>query len=259
MPARRANAGLLGGAVVLACFAGLAWLERRRPLRRRVQPVLPRTLRNLAMGVLSAATVAAIEAPLAQRAARIGADRDWGLVRRVPLPAGARTALSLVLLDYSLYVWHVLLHRLPLLWSAHRIHHLDRDLDASTALRFHVAELLLSVPWRVGQVIAIGVPGEVLTLWGRLTLLSVMFHHSNLRLTPRAERRLSRWVVTPHLHGIHHSERREEHDRNFSSGLAVWDMLHGTRRDDVPQDCILIGLPLATDENRPEGPPPGRV
>ena len=145
-------------------------------------------------------------------------------------------------MDYTLYWWHVLLHRVPALWRLHEPHHADRDLDASTALRFHVAEFLASVPWRCAQVVLIGVDARTLALWQRLTLLEVLFHHSNVRLPRDIERRLSTLVVTPRLHGLHHSIVRDERDSNYSSGLAVWDRLHGTA-DLNFQRSVIIGLP----------------
>jgi sterol desaturase/sphingolipid hydroxylase (fatty acid hydroxylase superfamily) len=118
----------------------------------------------------------------------------------------------------------------------------DLDLDASTAVRFHFGELSLSTPWRAAQVRLIGVRPDVLHTWQRLLLLSILFHHSNLRLPRTFERLLSWIVVTPRLHGIHHSAQRDEMNTNWSSGLAIWDRLHGTFRDDVPQSAIRIGV-----------------
>jgi sterol desaturase/sphingolipid hydroxylase (fatty acid hydroxylase superfamily) len=226
----------------VATFGALLWLEHRHPLRRRVLPQAPRVARNLAIGALGAASVAAVEGPLATRAARLTEERELGIVPRLVQSRVARRALALLLLDYTLYAWHVLLHRVPLLWKAHQVHHADFDLDVSTAARFHAAELLMSVPWRLVQIVLIGVPRTTLRLWGTLTLASVMFHHSNLRLPAGFERWLRLAIVTPRMHGIHHSMRRDERNSNFSSGLALWDALHGTGRHDVPQDAITIGL-----------------
>ncbi len=116
-------------------------------------------------------------------------------------------------------------------------------MDASTALRFHFAELALSVPWRAGQVMVIGVSPFAFSLWQTLLFLSIMFHHSNVRLPIEVERALNRIIVTPRMHGIHHSTVRAETDSNWSSGLTVWDYLHGTLRLNVPQDEIDIGVP----------------
>lgn len=219
------------------------WLERRRPLRRRVEPARQRTWRNFAIAAVAAAAVRALEAPLVQPVARRAEERGWGLAPRLSRSPGLRRLIALVLLDYTLYLWHVLLHRVPLLWNAHLVHHADLDLDASTAVRFHAVELLMSLPWRLGQIVCIGVPRRTLALWTQLTLVEVMFHHANLRLPLGLERWLSRCIVTPRLHGIHHSVRADERDSNFSSGLALWDHLHGTGRRDVPQERITIGLP----------------
>ena len=118
----------------------------------------------------------------------------------------------------------------------------DLDLDASTAIRFHFAELALSAPWRAAQVRLIGVRPEVLHAWQDMVLAMIIFHHSNLRLPAWCERLLSAVIVTPRLHGIHHSSRGDEMNSNWSSGLAVWDTLHGTRRTDVAQDTLRIGV-----------------
>jgi sterol desaturase/sphingolipid hydroxylase (fatty acid hydroxylase superfamily) len=131
----------------------------------------------------------------------------------------------------------------PFLWRFHLPHHIDLDLDASTALRFHFGELTLSVAWRAVQVVLIGASPRALSVWQTFTLVEILFHHSNVELPEGAERWLSRLVVTPRLHGIHHSAREDETNSNWSSGLTVWDWLHGTLRRDVPQDEITVGVP----------------
>lgn len=113
---------------------------------------------------------------------------------------------------------------------------------ATTALRFHFAEFVASIPWRCAQIGLIGVSPRALSLWQRLTTLEVVFHHSNLRLPLAVERALARLVVTPRMHGIHHSMVCDERDSNFSTGLAVWDRLHGTGRFDLSRQPI-IGVP----------------
>ena len=153
----------------------------------------------------------------------------------------------MLLLDYTLYCWHVLLHRQGALWRLHEPHHLDRELDTSTAVRFHFAEFLASIPWRCAQILLIGADRRSLGLWQKLTLAAVFFHHSNVRLPLAIERRLSTCIVTPRLHGLHHSEAPEERDTNFSSGLSIWDTLHGTARRDFAHDDIRIGLPDEPD------------
>jgi sterol desaturase/sphingolipid hydroxylase (fatty acid hydroxylase superfamily) len=240
----------LSGTLIVGAFAALAWLERRRPLRRPVESTLVRDARNLAVAAAGAATLQVLEKPVVEPLARLVERRRWGLLQRMRLPAWAEVAAAALLMDYTLYVWHVLVHRVPFLWRFHLVHHVDLDLSASTALRFHFAELALSVPWRAAQVLLIGVSPRALSVWQTALLVSILFHHSNVRLPAALERRLVRLIVTPRMHGIHHSVVPQETDSNWSSGLTVWDWLHGTLRLDVPQAAVTIGVPAyrAADE-----------
>lgn len=229
--------------MIFGALGVLVWLERRRPLRREVEPKLTHESRNLAVAGLGAVALQLAESPIARRLSALVEQRKLGLLKPLRLPVWLETALAVALLDYTLYVWHVLTHRIPFLWRFHLVHHVDLDLDASTALRFHFGELVLSAPWRAFQVLAIGVSPLALSIWQTLLLLSILFHHSNVRLPINAERQLNRLIVTPRMHGIHHSTVREETNSNWSSGLTVWDWLHGTLRLDVPQEEITIGVP----------------
>ena len=242
MKRRRQFGSLAGGLAVAGWFGVLLWLERRSALRQEVEPKPVRDARNLAVAAAGAVVVQAVEMPIVRRLASLVERRRWGLVPRLRLPRSLETALAVVLMDYTLYLWHVLTHRVPFLWRFHQVHHMDRDLDASTALRFHFGELGISVAYRSAQVLAIGTTPRALALWQNLLMLSILFHHSNVRLPLDLERRLARIVVTPRLHGIHHSTKAEEVSSNWSSGLTVWDWLHGTLRTDVPQDEIRIGV-----------------
>ncbi|MGQ0752116.1 MAG: sterol desaturase family protein [Betaproteobacteria bacterium] len=230
-------------AVMLAFVGGLFYLERRRPLRASVDPGFERVGRNFTVGALTALALMASERPVTRRITTLVEACKCGLVPKLRLPNWLATLVTLALLDYTLYLWHILLHRLPFLWRFHLAHHVDLDLDASTALRFHFGEFVLSIPWRIGQIVLIGVTPHRLALWQRLTAAEVLFHHSNLRLPLHIEQALSRVVVTPRLHGIHHSTVADQRDSNYSSGLTVWDTIHGTLRTDVRQADITIGVP----------------
>lgn len=243
MKRRRRLRSLAGGLAIAGWFGLLLWLERRSALRQEVEPKPVRDTRNLAVAAAGAVVVQAVEMPVVKRLAALVERRRWGLVPRLGLPRSLETALAVVLMDYTLYLWHVLTHRVPFLWRFHQVHHMDRDLDASTALRFHFGELGISVSFRSAQVLVIGTTPGALALWQNLLMLSILFHHSNVRLPLGLERRLARIVVTPRLHGIHHSTKADEVSSNWSSGLTVWDWLHGTLRTDVPQDEIRIGVP----------------
>ena len=235
----RVLAPLVVGATFLACTA----LERRRPLRRTREAKWRHVSRNIVFAGAAAATVNLLERPVVEPLAKAIERRRYGLLYACRLPPALHLVLAIVLLDYTMYVWHVLVHRVPWLWRFHLVHHIDRDLDASTALRFHAGELALSVPWRAMQIAAIGVPPDALLIWQNLLLLSILFHHSNVELPIDVERFVARLVVTPRIHGIHHSIVPEETHSNWSSLLTVWDSLHGTLRLDVPQQAITIGVP----------------
>ena len=234
---------VLAPVVVGGTFLVLTALERRRPLRRVREAKWRHVSRNIVFAGAAAATVNLLERPVVEPLANVIERRRWGLLYACRLPPPLRLILAIVLLDYTMYVWHVLTHRVPWLWRFHLVHHVDRDLDASTAFRFHAGELALSVPWRAMQIAAIGVPPDALRIWQNLLLLSILFHHSNVELPIEVERLVARLVVTPRIHGIHHSSVPEETHSNWSSLLTVWDYLHGTVRLDVPQQAITIGVP----------------
>ena len=232
----------LNAMLVLGTVATVVLLELRRPLRKEKDDKLTRDARNVAFSLMAAATVALAEKPVAGPLALKVHKKRLGLLNMVRFPAWAEMLLSVVLLDYTLYIWHYLTHKAPFLWRFHRPHHVDLDLDASTALRFHAGELLLSVPWRAAQVRLIGVSPLALSIWQTLTLMEIMFHHSNIRLPFDVERRLCRVIVTPRMHGIHHSVVRKETDSNWSTIFPWPDYLHGTIRLNVPQQAINIGV-----------------
>jgi sterol desaturase/sphingolipid hydroxylase (fatty acid hydroxylase superfamily) len=232
----------LNALLVFGTAATVVLLESRRPLRRITQEKLPRDLRNAAVSVLAAATVALAEKPVVAPLALAVHRKRLGLLKLVRLPAALEILLSIVLLDYTLYFWHYLTHKIPLLWRFHKAHHVDLDMDASTALRFHFGELLLSVPWRAAQVRLLGISPLGLALWQTVTLMEIMFHHCNLRLPFPLERRLCRVIVTPRMHGIHHSVVDVETDSNWSTIFSFPDYLHGTLRLNVPQQMITIGV-----------------
>lgn len=231
----------MSGGLALVSFAALLVLERRRPLRRPTRPKARRDLRNLAVAALSAATIRTCEAPLVQPLAGLVHRRRWGLLPRLSLPAWLEVGLGVVLLDYTLWMWHVLTHRAPPLWRLHRVHHADLDMDATTALRFHFLEMLASVPWRAGQVLLVGAAPLTLSVWQTLTLVAILFHHSNVRLPLGLERRLAPLIMTPRLHGLHHSARPEERDSNWGTIFTWPDRLHGTALVDLERP-VTIGV-----------------
>jgi sterol desaturase/sphingolipid hydroxylase (fatty acid hydroxylase superfamily) len=238
-----------GGILTIATFMVLYVFERRRPLRRQTEEKEHSTIRNLAIASTAGLAVNFLEKPVTGNLTRFVERKNFGLVKILRLPKFLETILAVVLLDYTLYLWHMLTHKIPFLWRFHQIHHADLDLTASTALRFHFGEITISVLFRAGQVLLIGVSPEALNAWQSLLFLSILFHHSNVRLPKPFEEKLQKIIVTPRLHGIHHSTKPDEMNSNWSSGLTAWDFLHKTFRNDVRQEKIRIGVENYNEES----------
>jgi sterol desaturase/sphingolipid hydroxylase (fatty acid hydroxylase superfamily) len=237
-----ATASLFVAAFALASAAETVW-----PLRtRRVEPRARRAARNLSLGGVSLAVATLLQIPVLAPVAAWADSRGVGLLRVLPLPGVSRVILGVLLLDYTLWVWHWANHRVPLLWRFHLVHHVDLDMDASTALRFHFGEMALSVLYRALQVVALGVDPAALALWQGVLTASILFHHSNTRLPDSLERAIVRLVVTPRMHGIHHTAEEGRTNSNWSSLLSIWDVLHGTFRWGGPDDAV-IGVPAWQD------------
>jgi sterol desaturase/sphingolipid hydroxylase (fatty acid hydroxylase superfamily) len=235
--------GAVGRSLALGVAgAALAVGERAFPLRERVAPGARRILGNLAFGAGSGVVVNLLETPLAAILSRRALRRRGGLVFRLGLSGAAADAAAMLLLDYSMYLWHIATHQVPSMWKYHAAHHQDRDLDVTTAFRFHAGEMLLTLPLRAAQILLIGVSPRAYALWKTAFFASVLFHHSNLRLPARLERGLAWFIMTPRLHGIHHSVVETERNSNWSSGLTLWDRLHGTLLTGTAQRDLVIGL-----------------
>ncbi len=231
--------GARGLWLVAAGIAGLLAAERLWPKRVRTQAEPARSLRNAVMGAMSLAVVGAVQRPLAAPLAARVAARRQGLAQALPVPAWARDVAAMLLLDWTMYHWHVATHRVPLLWRLHLVHHSDRDMDASTALRFHAVDMAVSVPLRLAQIRLLGVSPRALAVWEGFFFASVLFHHADLELPFDAA--LARVLTTPGMHDIHHRADAGALDSNYSAGISLWDRLHGTFSDVAP--AVPIGVP----------------
>ena len=231
-------------AVVLALLiAGLWVLERRAALRRQRRPLLARLLVNAGISALAFTVAMLVVRPAALAAMAWAWNRPVGAIHVAPLPGEAQLALSFLLMDLTFYWWHVANHRIPLLWRFHNVHHIDPDLDVSTAFRFHFGEVAISAAFRVLQVSAIGLSAPMFALYEVVFQANTLFHHSNVRLPIRIERLLNLVLVTPRMHGIHHSQVRDETNSNYSVVFSWWDRLHRTLGLNIPQSDIVIGIP----------------
>jgi sterol desaturase/sphingolipid hydroxylase (fatty acid hydroxylase superfamily) len=181
------------GSVIVVTFGVLTGIELIRALRRPRENKVRHVARNLMIAGAGGAVMAVTELPVVIPLSRWCADRQFGLLNWLDLPpARVRGVAAVVLMDYTLYLWHVLTHKVPFLWRFHLPHHVDLDCDASTALRFHPGELLLSVPFRAAQVVLFGIWVREYSIWQTLVFASIMFHHSNVDLSPKWDRLISR-------------------------------------------------------------------
>jgi sterol desaturase/sphingolipid hydroxylase (fatty acid hydroxylase superfamily) len=236
------SAAVIGGGLLILVVAEVLW-----PLRRTVEPKIRRIVRNLTTGGVSLAILTLLQAPLLVPVAQWAEQRGFGLMHAIAWPVWVELAVAVLLLDYTLWWWHWANHKVPFLWRFHLPHHVDLDLDASTALRFHFGELTLSIAYRCAQIVLIGTTTYTLWVWQTILFASILFHHSNLRLPLAFERWLLWLIVTPRMHGIHHSTRLNETNSNWSSLVSWWDFLHRTLLLNVPQQEIIIGVPAYQD------------
>lgn len=233
----------LGVPLLGVAVAALFVLEAKWQLRRRTRPKIERLMRNGSVAAIAVPALRLLLVPGMYAAAQNAEKNKLGLLAHERIPAWLRYSLGFLFLDYTSYLWHVLLHKLPVLWRFHNVHHTDLDLDLSTAWRFHVGENIASVPVRGGAAFLLGVPASLVLAYELLFEGCTAFHHSNMRLPYKLEQRLVNIIVTPRMHGIHHSIVGDETNSNFSVIFSWWDRLHRTLRLNVPQDAVIIGVP----------------
>lgn len=233
------RAGTFASLVVILAIAEWRWPRNpAAPDRRHRWPV------NFVLGAIDVVAVRGLMPWLAVDAARWSMLHRVGLLRLADVSPLIGAMLGFVLLDLAVYAQHVVSHRIPVLWRLHRLHHTDLVLDVSSAVRFHPLEILLSMAFKIGIVLLLGVSvGAVIAFEAALSAFA-LFTHANLALPAGLDEALRRLFVTPDMHKIHHSVARAEHDRNFGFQFSVWDRLFGTylARATNPPARIRIGL-----------------
>lgn len=224
------------GLILLTGLAALLVLERLFPVARPLGGLM-RVGRNLSLAAANAVASWAVVVPLSAFAAQ------WALQWRPGwLGGGFGLALDLLILDVWIYWWHRANHAVPVLWRFHEVHHLDETLDASSALRFHFGEVILSSVARAAVIFCLGMPIVSVLVFETVLVFNTLFHHSNLRLPIWLEKPLSRLIVTPSIHWVHHHAIRRDTDSNYASGLAVWDVLFGSRSPTQRTADMAIGV-----------------
>ena len=220
--------------IFAAVLVGVAALERVIPRRRRTEAIGRRSATNLLIAGIDSIVVrlmALLALPLAGTAAAVFASTHGiGLLNWLGLPEWINIVVTIVVLDFAIWLQHVATHKFPMLWQFHQVHHADVEIDVTTAIRFHPVEMALSVLWKIVCVLVLGAPVAAVVLFEILLNASAMFSHANIALTPAVDAVLRRLIVTPDMHRVHHSVLRREQDSNYGFNLAVWDRVFGTYR-----------------------------
>lgn len=215
-------------ALFVGAVAALGVAETLAPARART---LSRGRRWPAAAVL--AMLAGVFGRLAPPAGLAGAAswakrRRVGLFNQIAAPPWLAWTVTLVVLDLAVWAQHVLSHEHAGFWRLHRVHHTDPDLDLTTGVRFHPAEIALSALWKGAMTVGLGAPPPATLAFEAWLSTGALFTHANVALPPRIDRVVRAVIVTPASHRLHHRTSQAESRVNFGFGLAAWDRLFGT-------------------------------
>ena len=222
----------------------MALWELAAPKRRQEIPRLLRWSNNIALVAVDTAVVRLAFPILAVGLALIAEERGFGLLQWLGAPYWLAFLLAFLALDLVIYLQHRAFHAVPVLWRLHRMHHADLEFDASTGLRFHPVEIVLSMALKLAVVAALGAPAAAVLVFEIVLNATSLFNHGNVRLPERVDRVLRLVVVTPDMHRVHHSAVRRETDSNFGFNLPWWDRLFATYRaqPEAGHQAMTIGL-----------------
>jgi sterol desaturase/sphingolipid hydroxylase (fatty acid hydroxylase superfamily) len=225
-------------------FAIMAVLELVAPRRVETVSKAVRWANNLVLVFLNSFILRLLFPAAAVGMAVFANEQGWGLFNHYDVPFAAAIVLSVVAMDFVIYLQHVLVHAVPILWRLHRVHHADVDFDVTTGARFHPIEIILSMLVKFATIMVLGPPVVAVIIFEVVLNATAMFNHSNVRI-PKGIDRVVRWlVVTPDMHRVHHSVERDETDSNFGFNLPWWDRLFGTYRDQprAGHEAMAIGI-----------------
>jgi sterol desaturase/sphingolipid hydroxylase (fatty acid hydroxylase superfamily) len=209
-------------------------------VRKQVAPLGLRWFGNIALFAVASLIAWLLPLLSSYGAAMIAARHGWGLFHLVPAVPVIALAASFVILDFFGYWTHRLMHAVPLLWRLHALHHSDTDLDVTTTIRHHPVEVVAISALDAVLALLFGFPPEAVALYGGVVLVVQTFHHGNVMLPARLKP-LSRWLITPDLHRLHHSVLYAENNSNFGNLIPLWDRLFGTLRQE-PEGEFQVGL-----------------
>ena len=231
-------------AVFLGVFLLMAIWEWRAPRRTREIGRERRWTTNLGLVVVDTIIVRLLFPAAAVGAALDASANGWGLFNATDWPLWLEVFAAFVILDFAIWLQHVVFHHAPLLWRFHMVHHADEEMDVTTGLRFHPVEIAMSMAIKIGLVYLLGPAAVAVVIFEVALNAAAMWSHSNLRLPLRLERIVRFVIVTPDMHRSHHSVERREHDTNFGFFFSFWDRLFGvyTETPDGGHDGVKIGL-----------------
>ncbi|CUK04805.1 Fatty acid hydroxylase superfamily protein [Shimia thalassica] len=246
------NEALIRLSVFACLFLLFAGIETLAPRRIRSQPRRTRWVTNWGMTILNTLTLRllAFGVPLLAVGAAMDASANgWGLFNQINLGVVPETIFAILIFDFAIWAQHLITHKVPLLWRLHRVHHADRDIDVTTAIRFHPVEIALSMFLKIGLVYVIGPSAVAIILFEIILNGTAMFNHANIKLPLGIDRVLRLILVTPDMHRVHHSVKRREHDSNYGFSLSIWDRFFGTyiAQPEEGHDDMTIGLQWQDD------------
>lgn len=214
----------------MAFFLLVAVWEKRSPRRKLTVSKKKRWYCNLGLIFLNSIFLK-IAFPIAAMGMAVTAQqRGWGIFNYFQLPTLVSLFLSLLILDFSIYLQHVIFHTVPILWRLHMIHHTDLDIDISTGVRFHPIEIFLSMLIKMAVVAAIGSPVLAVLVFEITLNATAMFNHGNIYLPRKLDRSLRLLLVTPDMHRVHHSVIIRETNSNYGFNFPWWDRIFQTYR-----------------------------
>ncbi len=238
--------------VFLGVFILVAVAEMLAPRRVLSMPKGMRWFSNLGIVFISTLAVRALFPLAAVGMALLVEERGWGLLNNFAIPYWLAVVIAVVVLDFIIYLQHVMFHAVPLLWRLHMMHHADLDFDVTTGARFHPIEIVISMLIKLAVISVLGPPVLAVLIFEVLLNATAMFNHSNWRIPLAVDRVLRFFVVTPDMHRVHHSVIARETNSNFGFNLPWWDRLFGTYRAQPQQghEDMTIGLTQFRDPKR---------
>ncbi len=201
---------------------------------------------NLGLAVFNIAIMRLSLGGIAYLSAVTAADQGYGLLNRLAVPEWLSIITTLLVLDFAIYCQHIAAHKWPLLWRLHQVHHTDLEFDATTAVRFHPLEIMISMLYKVLCIVLIGANPWAVIAFEIILNGAATFNHSNINIPPEIDKKLRWLIITPDLHRIHHSTVPAETDSNYGFSISCWDRLCRTYIAEPRQSQTAMAIGLAS-------------